>query len=204
MTYFRSMALASCLVFYSTIFAADSPNEVPKEVKAIEGNYSGEWALFGIDESGESVKKLAWTDTMKVTGAEVKGDRAQVHAVSEMKYDGGKIPPRKYEGKEGYYLKPGGGLGDYFIESFGQVTKMKSLGDGVWTYTAAAAEQELTSLGFPKGAKGRHVLVKVVTNEKDIETHRISRVTTVQWKDKDGKDRVTQYVSLKGFHKRDK
>lgn len=204
MNLIRALSLVLCLVLCSVIMAADTPREVPKEVKAIEGNYSGEWTLYGIDDAGETVKKFAWTDTMKATGAEVKGDRAQVSAVSEMTYEGGKIPPRKYEGKEGYFLKPDGGLGEYFIESFGQVTKMTNLGDGVWTYTAVAAEQELTSMGFPKGVKGRHVLVKVVTNEKGVETHRISRVTTVQWTDKEGKDRVTQYVSLKGFHKREK
>lgn len=204
MNRFRALSLTSCLALCSAVIAADPPREVPKEVKAIEGNYSGAWTLYGIEETGEPVKKLAWTDTMKVTGAEMKGDRAQVSAVGEMTYEGGKAPLRKYEGKEGYYLKPGGELGEYFIESFGQVTKMASLGDGVWTYTAVAADQELTSLGFPKGAKGRHVLVKVVTTEKDVETHRISRVTTVQWTDKEGKDRVTQYVSLKGFHKREK
>jgi hypothetical protein len=58
-------------------------------------------------------------------------------------------------------------------------------------------------MGFPKGATGRHVVVKVVTNEAGSETHRISRVTIVSWRDDAGKERVLQFVSLQGFHKKD-
>jgi hypothetical protein len=79
---------------------------------------------------------------------------------------------------------------------------MVKLGDNVWSYAAPAAGQELIRLGFPKGASGQHVLVKVITKEQGIETHRISRVTTVSWKDKEGKEQTLQFVSLQGYHKR--
>ena len=46
------------------------------------------------------------------------------------------------------------------------------------------------------------MLVKVVTKEQGVETHRISRVTTVSWKDKEGKEQTLQFVSLQGYHKR--
>src|SRR5205085_8014865 len=110
--------------------------------------------------------------------------------------------PFKVEGKEGYFLNKDGGLGEYFIESFGQVHRMVKLKDNVWSYATPAAEQELTRLGFPKGASGEHVVVKVVTKEQGVETHRVIRVTTVSWKDKDGKERTLQLVSLQGYHKR--
>jgi hypothetical protein len=42
----------------------------------------------------------------------------------------------------------------------------------------------------------------VVTKEQVMETHRISRLTTVSWKDKEGKECWLQFVSLQGFHKR--
>lgn len=42
----------------------------------------------------------------------------------------------------------------------------------------------------------------VITREQAIETHRISRLTTVNWKDKQGKDCGLQFVSLRGFHQR--
>jgi len=43
----------------------------------------------------------------------------------------------------------------------------------------------------------------VVAKEKGVETHRISRLSTVSWKDNDGKEQVSQFVSLKGYHKRE-
>jgi hypothetical protein len=35
-----------------------------------------------------------------------------------------------------------------------------------------------------------------------VETHRITRITTVTWKDKEKADRALQFVSLQGYHKR--
>ncbi len=80
---------------------------------------------------------------------------------------------------------------------------MHDLGDGVWTYTAIADAHELQGLGLPAGATARHVLVKVVTTEDGHENHRITRVTTAQWKDASGKDHGVQFTSLQGHHVRD-
>jgi len=44
------------------------------------------------------------------------------------------------------------------------------------------------------------MLVKVITKEQGVEAHRISRVTTVTWRDADGNERGVQYVSLQGWH----
>src|SRR5260370_39655981 len=68
---------------------ADAPNDVPKEVRALEGTYTGSWTMYGIDENGEVVKRMAWTDTMKAVGPEVKGDRALVNTTDEMTFEGG-------------------------------------------------------------------------------------------------------------------
>ncbi len=38
--------------------------------------------------------------------------------------------------------------------------------------------------------------------EKGVETHRISRVSTVTWTEKNGKERSLQWLSLQGYHKR--
>jgi hypothetical protein len=180
----------------------DPKADVPKEVRALAGTYTGSWTMYGIDDKGEVVKRMSWTDTMKAGSPEVKGGRAQVTTTDEMTFDGAKGPPFKVEGKEGYYLTKDGGLGEYFIETVGQVHKMVKLKDNVWSYASTAAEPELTRLGFPKGASGEHVVVKVVTKEQGVETHRVSRVTTVTWKDKDGKEQTLQFVSLRGYHKR--
>jgi hypothetical protein len=181
----------------------DKPADpVPKELRDLAGTYTGEWTLFGIDDKGEVVKKAAWTDTVKVENPQVKDDRAFVTTTDEMTIEGRPGQPYKITGTEGYFLKKDGTLGDYFVEVGGPLRRMPKLSDNVWSYAVTAHAQELGQLGFPKDATAQHVLVKVVTKEGGIETHRISRVTTVGWKDKDGKERWLQFVSLKGFHKK--
>ncbi len=105
-------------------------------------------------------------------------------------------------GREGYALKQDGSLGSYFIEAAGQTHRMVRVGDNVWSYTASADAGELSRLGFPANAAGQHVLVKVVTWEQGVETHRISRLTPVTWKNKEGEEQVVSFVSLKGRHVR--
>jgi len=180
----------------------DPADSSPQAVRELAGTYTGSWTMFGIDESGKTVKRLAWTDIIKADNPEVKGDRAFVSTTDEMTFEGGQIPPYKIQGKEGYFLKKDGGLGEYFIEIAGQTNRLVKVGDNVWSYSTPAAADDLGRLGFPKGASGQHVLVKVVTKEQGVETHRISRLTTVSWQDKEGKERWLQFISLQGFHKR--
>ena len=158
--------------------------------------------MFGIDDKGQVVKKAAWTDIIKTENPAIKGDRAFVTTSDEMIFEGGKIPPRKYQGTEGYFINKDGSLGDYFIESSGQTTKMHKLADNTWVYSIPAATQEVAQLGFSNITSAQHVLVKVVTQENGTQTHRITRITTVIWKDKEGKEICTQFVSLQGFHKK--
>jgi hypothetical protein len=49
---------------------------------------------------------------------------------------------------------------------------------------------------------GRQVTVKEITDEDGTEIHRICTVTTVNWKDKDGKSNWQQFISMLGYHKR--
>src|SRR5262249_336524 len=150
------------------------------------GTYVRDWVIYGIERQGAVVKRFAWSDTLKVANPQVKDNRAFVTWTDEKVFEGGKIPPNQVEGREGYMLKRDGSLGDYFIESFGKTSRLVNLADNVWTYTATASPQELAGLGFPKGASGQHVLVKVITKEQGVEAHRISRLTTVTWRDADG------------------
>jgi hypothetical protein len=195
------MLLVSSLSVVGAAEPKDAPDTVPNEVRRLAGTYTGSWTMFGIDGNGGVVKRMAWTDTMKADNPEVKGGRAYVTTTDEMRF-GSQAPPFKVSGREGYFLKKDGSLADYFVETFGQTNRMVKLADDVWCYTTPAVSQELARLGFPKDASGRHVVVKQVTKEQGIETHRISRLTTVSWKDKQGKERWLQFVSLQGFHKR--
>jgi hypothetical protein len=177
-------------------------NQIPKEVSALAGTFTGAWAIFGVDEKGQPVKRMAWTDTIRADAPAIKGDRAFVTTTDEMVFEGGKIPPMKIKGTEGYFLNKDGSLGDYFIEVFGQLYRVRKIEKNVWTYTMMASPQELAELGFAKAASGQHVVVKVITQEQGAETHRITRLTTANWKDAEGKERWIQYVSLQGFHRR--
>jgi hypothetical protein len=90
----------------------------------------------------------------------------------------------------------------FFIEVFGQTYRMQKLGKDTWAYVAEASPREFAALGAERLLSANHVLVKVVTYEQGIEIHNVSRITTVRWKDAEGKERTTQFVSLQGQHKR--
>ena len=190
----------------SALLGADGTNEarkIPQEVKTIVGTYSGSWTSFGVDEQGQLVKRAAWTDTIRAENPQVEGDRAYVSTHIEMSFEGGQIPAMKMEGKEGYFLKADGSLGDYFIETFGRVNRGQQIAKGVWVYASEADARELRQLGL-NDASGQHVVVKVVGMEDGVETHRITRITTARWKDAEGKEHVQQFASLAGLHRKQK
>lgn len=199
---FAALIIAVQVGGVPSVMADSKQSEIPSEVRSLEGTYTGSWTMFGIDRKGDVIKNMAWTDTIEARDPRVEANRAFVSTTNVMVFEGGHVPPFKMQGKEGYALKPDGSLGNYFIEINGQTHQMARVGENVWSYTAAARSNELNRLGFPANASGQHVLVKVVTSEQGAETHRISRLTMVSWKDKQGKEQVTSFVSLKGYHVR--
>jgi len=185
-----------------SLFAQNNPTQIPKEVKDLVGTYTGSWTSYGLDANGQVIKQAAWTDTVKAENPVVEKSRAFVTTSDEMIFEGGRIPPMKVSGKEGYLLNSDGSLGEYFIETFGQTYKMQKLGENVLAYSVPAAPQELARLGAANVLSAQHTLIKVVTFEQGVETHNISRLTTVRWKDTNGKERTTQFISLQGRHQR--
>ncbi len=184
------------------LFAQNKPTQVPKEVSDVVGTYTGSWTSYGLDASGQVVKQAAWTDTQKAENPIVEKNRAFITTTDEMTFEGGRIPPMKVPGREGYTFNSDGSLGEYFIETYGQTYKFQKLSDNVWAYTVSATSQELARLGVRNAISAQHVLVRVITFEQGVETHNISRLTTVRWKDASGKERTTQFVSLQGQHRR--
>ncbi len=77
---------------------------VPNEVRMLEGTYTGQWTLFGINKNGKVVKNMAWTDVVEAGSSRVEGNRAFVTTTNVMTFEGGHIPPYRMEGKEGYAL----------------------------------------------------------------------------------------------------
>lgn len=197
------MNLIYLLALAVSLPVQDAPvRDVPKELTALVGTFTGSWTMFGINDKGDVVPRMKWTDVITITKPTVEKDRVLVETVDEMTFTEPKYPVRKTRGKEGYYLNKDGSLGDYFIEMNGSVTRMVKVEEDVWAYSTKAAPQELTMLGFPQGSTGKHVLVKVVTHDGNKESHRISRITTVHWTDKAGERQWRQYVSLQGVHER--
>lgn len=183
--------------------AQKTESKIPAEVQAIAGSFTGAWTSYGINDKGEVVKQMAWTDVIKADKPTASADRAYVETVDEMTFEGGRIPPQKIVGKEGYLLNKDGSLGDYFIEIFGQTIPMKKLSSDTWAYSVVANPQEFRMLG-DKFVSATHVLVKTTVVDQGIETHNISRITTLKWKDAEGKERLTQFVSLQGQHRKTK
>jgi len=179
-----------------------SSHVVPQAVRDLEGNYVGSWTMFGIDEEGQAVKLISWTDTIQAENPQIDGEQAYVLTTGEMVFDSSNIPPMKIAGKEGYFLLPDGSLGDYFVETNGQISKSNQLSENVWISVTPASSQDLASYRLPNVSSGQHIFNKVITSEEGVEIHRITRVTTVNWTDQAGHDRSTQFVSLQGFHQR--
>lgn len=179
-----------------------SSQVVPQAVRDLAGTYVGSWTLFGIDEERKVVKLASWTDTIKAENPQMDGEQAYVLTTNEMVFDDSAAPPVNFTGKEGYFLRPDGSLGDYFIETFGQLSKSTQLGENIWISVTPASAEDLASYRLPHDSSGQHVLVKVVTSEEGTEIHRITRVTTVAWTDQAGQDQSIQFVSIQGFHKR--
>jgi len=179
---------------------AENP-EVPEAVKHLVGTYSGSWTMYGVDDKGGVVEKMKWTDVMEAKDPQIKDGRAFVSTLDKMEFGGG-VPTQQMAGTEGYFLQKDGSLGDYYFENHGQVVKMTRIGEKTWVYTMPAHAGRLAFLGFQNVVAGRHVLVKEITEEEGMECHRISRLTTVNWKDQEGRSRWLQFVSLQGVHRR--
>ena len=192
-----ALTVCSC----ASLFAQNSSTQIPKEVKDVIGNYTGSWTAYSLDANGLVIKQAAWTDTLKAENPVVEKSRAFVTTSGEMIFEGGRVPPMKVSGKEGYLLNSDGRIGEYFIETFGQTYKMQKLGENVFAYSVAAKPQELARIGS-NVLSAQHTLIKVITFEQGVETHNISRLTTVRWKDASGKERTTQFISLQGRHQR--
>src|SRR5262249_15075468 len=122
-----------------------SSQVVPKAVRDLEGTYVGSWTLLGIDEESKVVKLASWTDTIKAENPQMHDEQAYVLTTSEMVFDGSDAPPVKFTGKEGYLLMPDGSLGNYFIETFGQISKSTQLCENVWISVTPASAEDLAS-----------------------------------------------------------
>lgn len=200
--FIATLCLLICIDIPQETSAGNAGASVPDEIRSIVGTYRGQWRNFGINENGQVVEIISWTDRLKAEKPVVEGNRAYVTITDEMAFSDPNIPPMTVQGKEGYMLREDGSLGEYFVETYGQMFTMKKLGEDTWAYSVPAFEEQLNYLGFSNVLYARHCMIKVITVSGKIETHRISRVTTVNWKGRQGKEQWIQFVSMKGSHSR--
>jgi len=196
------IALLIVCIYFTSSFCEEQNKEISKEIQSLVGSFQGEWTAYGIDNAGQIMKAISWVDTITTGDPITESNRVYVPTEDKMYFKGKHIQPMTVSGIEGYFINDDGSLGDYFFEMYGQVYLMRKLNDNTWVYVMPGSPQEMANLGFTNIISAQHVMVKVVTQENGIETHRITRITTVNWKDKDGRDRWIQYTSLEGYHRR--
>src|SRR5215831_6173437 len=175
--------------------------QTPKPVLDLVGVYRGSWTMYGLDENGTPVKRSSWTDVITASLPTVADGKSFVTTVDEITFDNPWIPRNHVKGREGWFPAPDGKtLQDYFIETNGQVQRWSKMGQNVWVNTAPVQPRELAQLGISGALSAQHTMIKVVTEEDGVETHHITRISTVNWKDATAKSRWAQYVSLQGVH----
>ena len=135
--------------------------------------------------------------------ARVERRRALVSTIDTITYDDKRLGEVKVEGSEGYELRPDGSLAGYFICMQGHApVSVVRVSANSWAYATNASRFELQQLGFKKAIRGEHTIIRVVTVDEGVQTHRVTRLSTVRFMDR-GRRRWTQYVSLDGFHRRE-
>jgi hypothetical protein len=196
--------LAVALLFAASVSfgAPHRADDVPPQVGKLLGKWVGEWQMWRVDATGAVVPAMKWHDTMIASEPTRTADRLFFKTVDQMTVDGVPSSPRTFSGTEGWYLNDDGTLGAHYVESFGRESRMVALRADCESSIDDVSPQELAQLGLPKGATGTHVLVKVVGDDPEGETHRITRITTARWPNADGGERHLQFVSLQGWHRK--
>ncbi|MBI3534224.1 MAG: hypothetical protein HY072_01880 [Deltaproteobacteria bacterium] len=191
--------LALCLLLITSIaYTGESALEATKK---IVGQYNGQWTLYGTS-AGKVVEKTTWTDVLTAENPIEKTGRSFVEITDVMTFHDGTTRTSKFI--EGYFTNPDGSAGDRFYEINGKPVSFKKLSENDWTFHTTLDAGELWFLGFnPTNVLlATQVTTKSTTYDGKIDTDHITRVTTIQWKDTDGLVKSTQFVSMKGLHKR--
>ncbi|MDY0298192.1 MAG: hypothetical protein RB296_12840 [Acidobacteriota bacterium] len=84
----KPASVSMALLVTGVLVAAVSPvrAQVPEKLKALVGTYSGEWAMYGMDNEGKIVEKFSWTDVIEVSNPVVKDGKACVTTVDRMNF----------------------------------------------------------------------------------------------------------------------
>jgi|GEM_PF-2152955 len=199
--------LQSCLLVALLPACADGPSDdVEPDLEALldarAGTYEGSFQLSGLDETGQPIPMMMWTDVAVADEPTIDDDRAYLHVNGTSTFADGTVHEQSWI--EGYLLDGDGFAGDEFIEMNGVVTVVTELAPDRYQYEQELSPQDFYLLG-PVTAEnldaGHHVMDKTVTFPDGIETHDIIRTTHLEWTDEGG-SQTLEFESLSGQHRK--
>ena len=206
------LLFAACSAGGEAPTSSDSAEIIQKPVAAspqlaaarsLVGHYTGGSTVYGINAAGEIEKKYSFTEDITATDPQVKDGLAFVNVVDLIS---GVPFPIKWT--EGFHLDARGSIGArYFLpEMPGAVeTVEKDLAEaGSATFETDLRPNEEAELGF--GGRDilykKHTTIKNVVTSGNSETHVITRLTTITWKDAAGAIQTKTFVSMNGTQER--
>ena len=195
-----AIVIFSSLILF-TVSCLDNVDMLPEEVENMVGTYLGEWTIYGLDGDGNTIPFTTWTDSAVAGNPTAEDGRAYVSVIDYMTFQP-PIPPQTVEWIEGYTVNDYGNAEDRFMEMNDRVTILYQVGESTWAYSTAADTNELVTFGFTHIVSGQHDFIKVERFTEGVETHYVSRTTTVEWRDEGGQIQTTQWMSMQGFHRR--
>jgi len=166
------------------------------------GAYGGAWEMMGLDASGATYTAMTWTDEVTSSDPRIEGDRAIVDVYSFMVID----PYGEYELSwiEGVFIEEDGSAGEEFMEMDGEITIFTKVADDRYEYETAVGQDDYYYWDGPTAQNlisGHHVNTKIVSYPDGVETHDITRFTTLEWDDGGGVQ-VAEFTSMMGQHYR--
>lgn len=187
-------------------FSAPALAETGYEATAkLVGTYKGEWTVFALDANGQIFEKSKWVDTLIEENPQNDGERPTVDAIDTITFPNGKIIVSRFQ--EGFYTNSEGQAGDRYTINHDVITTYTSLDPETWVFQYRLSDAEMQWFGFEPSlvTTASHVIVRSRTYAADgKETYNVTRLTAVQWHDKDGQERFIQFVSMKGYHRRER
>lgn len=173
---------------------------IEKEIQTFTGQFAGEWTAYKMNSSGEIIKSMSWKDTLTTSDPIINDTLAFVNIKSIMTFDNPNIPPYKLDFKEGFKIKNGIILFHFFTVMGTEAIETK-VDNGTYVISQPVSTFELNQMGFKNVVEAKNTTVKVILMVNGTEVHKISRITTIMWKENE-QIWTKQFLSLEGFHKR--
>lgn len=200
--------------------AQSGSSDVPAmtALKALLGDYSGEWRSYGLDKSGEVQLLCSWTDKISISSPQLGsdgliGDRAFGDVRDKIYYQpncGRK--DEVVELTEGFKLRDSSGaVGDHYFayhdKNSGKTyeTVEQEAGTNRWKYDSPVFDiSDFSGLGVTSSNLlfAKNFTVKVMRVEGLVEIQDVTQTTVVAWIRDDNSVQTMKFVSRTGQHKR--